>query len=177
MKNKRQYVKINFDTLESMQLQTSDKLYHLYPNGLLVFRDGQLFGKDRQCEKDEFYIIKPYLSKWNCAKNGYWKFNYNGSKRRYRVLAECFLPIPTDLNHLTGTRYLTVDHIDNDSTNDDINNLRWLSLSDNTKRASRIHCKTEEYKKKFSEGVKAAHAAGRYKKHLERLHGGKKDEL
>ena len=175
MKKERQYVRIDFDTLESMQSQASDKLYHLYPNGLLVFRNGQLFGKDKQCEKDEFYVIKPYLNKFYGSQKGYWKFQYKGLKRRYRILAECFKPIPAHLNHLTGTRYLTVDHIDKDSTNDDIDNLRWMSLSDNSKRAT----KTEEYKKKYSDGVRAAHAAGHYKKHLEKhlkeLHGGKNE--
>lgn len=170
MKKERKYVKIDFEELQNMQSQTSDKLYHLYPDGLLVFRDGSLFGKDKQCEKDEFYIIEPYLNKWNSAKKGYWKFHYNGIKRRYRVLAECFKPIPTHLNHLTGTRYLTVDHIDKDSTNDDIDNLQWMSLSDNAAKAMKGFCQTENYKKKYGDGVKAAWAAGRYN-HLKK--GGK----
>lgn len=55
-----------------------------------------------------------------------------GEKRTYKVhrlVAELFIPKPE------GDR-LTVDHIDEDKTNNDVSNLRWISLRENINRSS-----------------------------------------
>ena len=56
-------------------------------------------------------------------KDGYRNF------RIHKLVAEHFIPNPEDLD--------TVDHIDFDLKNNNIDNLQWLSRSDNSKKKKR----------------------------------------
>lgn len=62
--------------------------------------------------------------------NGYllYKLSKDGKQytiRVHRLVAEAFLEIPEELKHLKGTRYLQVNHKDEDKTNNNVNNLEW----------------------------------------------------
>jgi hypothetical protein len=59
--------------------------------------------------------------------DGYLVVSFNSRvKRVHRLVAERFLPAPTN-----DIRTLVVDHLDRDRTNNDVSNLRWCSRSDN----------------------------------------------
>ena len=61
-----------------------------------------------------------------------WK---NGKGKTYsvhRLVAEAFLEIPEELRHLEGTRYLQVNHKDEDKTNNIVSNLEWCDAKYNT---------------------------------------------
>ena len=61
-----------------------------------------------------------------------WK---NGKGKTYsvhRLVAEAFLEIPEELRHLEGTRYLQVNHKDEDKNNNNIDNLEWCDAKYNT---------------------------------------------
>ena len=133
-------------------------------DGLYVSDKSIVYGKDDV----GYYIIKPYLNtycsetyKW---KNGYYKFHFKG--RTYNlhwILARAFIP-----GYELG---LVVDHIDNDSTNNNISNLRWITKSENTSKfwKSLNEEQMTEYKNNYINGLKKAHAEGKYKEHLNRM--------
>jgi hypothetical protein len=71
-----------------------------------------------------FHLSKDYLMKSNLGKNGYYHITLrkdNKSIRHYihRLLAENFIENPFNLK--------IVNHIDNDSTNNDLSNIEWVS--------------------------------------------------
>jgi len=107
-----------------------------------------------------------YLNKsGNDWKNGYYKVRIN--KHLYNLhwlLARAFVS-----GYKVG---LCVDHIDNDSTNNAIENLQWITRGQNTSKfwKSLTAEELEAYKQKYSKGVKAGHDNGNYKKHLKLLH-------
>ena len=77
-----------------------------------------------------------------------WK---NGKGKTYsvhRLVAEAFLEIPEELRHLKGTRYLQVNHKDEDKTNNNVENLEWCSAKYNTNYGTAI--KRRSLKKKKS---------------------------
>ena len=55
-----------------------------------------------------------------------WK-NHNTIKRAHRLIAEAFIPNP---NH-----YKIVGHYDNDKTNNNVSNLYWTTIQENTQKA------------------------------------------
>ena len=70
-----------------------------------------------------------YITKCTLSENrwclGLKKENRWISCRRYRLLALAWIPNPND--------YTEVDHIDRDCSNDSLENLRWVSASENLK--------------------------------------------
>lgn len=89
-----------------------------FPNHFITV-DGKLFNN---CGKQ----LKPYI-----MKKGYHKFElrYNYKSKVYfahQLVALAFIPNPNN--------YDTVDHIDNNTQNNHISNLQWLSKSDNSKK-------------------------------------------
>ena len=79
-------------------------------------------------KKSDGYIVGEYIHK----KTGYIRCYLNQKQyRKHRIIAEQFIPNDDIENKLE------VDHIDRDKTNNHINNLRWVSRSDNNRnRAS-----------------------------------------
>ena len=82
-------------------------------------------------KKKNFQILKPWI-----APNGY-KYIYirfNNTSKRYKVtihslVAKAFLPPPTVKSE--------INHIDCDRTNNNVDNLEWVTSSENTEHAIR----------------------------------------
>ena len=71
---------------------------------------------------------------------GYWQVNFvrNGFTKNNRVhmlVAKAFLPLcPGEIGIKKGQ--WTVDHIDNDKSNNAANNLQWLPCEENSRKAN-----------------------------------------
>lgn len=80
------------------------------------------------------------LLKQNFDKDGYCQvgFNANASHRVHRLIAEAFIPNP---QHLP-----VPDHIDMDKTNNNIENLRWVTYSQNSQNQPKQTGRTSVYK-------------------------------
>lgn len=167
MKNKRNYVA----KIEDITLSNNEVIASTIYEGLYVSNMGRVFGTD----KKGIYEITPYINTWdrinsngkkyNSTKYGYYKFHYN--KKIYRIhalVAHAFVS-----GYIPG---LCVDHVDGNSLNNKADNLQWITRSENTKKfwESMTEEELAEYKKKYSEGLKKAHAAKKYEKHLNNLH-------
>jgi len=71
--------------------------------------------------KTKVKFLKPKL----CNHYGYLTFNLNGKfKKQHRLVAEAFIPNPENKPQ--------VNHIDSDKTNNTIDNLEWVTASENT---------------------------------------------
>ncbi len=89
----------------------------------LIYEDGRIY--NTKYNKFLKYTLKK--EKFTCEK-GYYVVGLTHNKKRYskrlhRLLAETFIPNPNNLP--------CVDHIDRNTHNNDINNLRWVSYRDN----------------------------------------------
>ena len=61
-------------------------------------------------------------------KNGYIRYNVDWSRRMmHEVLADQFIPNPNNYN--------SIDHINSDKFNNDLNNLEWCDIEENKRRA------------------------------------------
>ena len=79
-----------------------------------------------------------FLSIWIDTTTGYAKVSLNGQSYQYhRILARHFIPNPDDLPQ--------VDHIDRNPLNNSIDNLRWISASDNGRNRGRYTQQRREY--------------------------------
>ncbi len=99
-------------------------------------------------------ILCPYLS-----TTGYYTVKLNGKhKKIHRLVAEHFIENPKNLKY--------IDHIDNNKLNNNIDNLRWCTLSDNAKNKSKKpNCSTNYIGiSKFRNGYEA-YVMDNYKKH------------
>ena len=71
------------------------------------------------------------------------------------------------------------DHIDRNTLNNNLDNLQWVTKGQNSKFNWTRLTKEEklERRKIYSAGVKAGHAKGNYKNHLDKLHEYMRDKL
>ena len=84
--------------------------------------------------KRDGFMPKPSLNK----RLGYVDVWLNGHTYRYhRILAKHFIPNPDDLPD--------VDHIDRDRTNNSLENLRWVTRSQNNSNRSKFTLQKREY--------------------------------
>lgn len=97
------------------------------------------------CGKVWSYRTKKFLKPAK-MKNGYLRVGLcKDNKQKFfyvhRLVSETYIPNPENLE--------TVDHIDGNKEHNYINNLRWLSREDNTRRAQNIKVKSIETGKVF----------------------------
>ena len=83
--------------------------------------------------------VRTYLNR----KTGYMYtlLQYKGKTRPttvHRIVAEAFIPNPDNLEQ--------VDHIDNDKTNNNVKNLRWVSRKFNNSRPHAIAMRKKNYR-------------------------------
>jgi len=74
------------------------------------------------------------------TRNGYYRYSLCKEGKIYhrlvhRLLGIAFIPNPDNLPQ--------IDHIDDDSTNNNLSNLQWISASDNIRKASHPVCSKE----------------------------------
>lgn len=88
----------------------------------------------------------------------------------HRIVAELFIPNPENKPY--------VDHIDTNIHNNRVDNLRWVTSSDNnfntiTYKKKRAIYDSDEYRKKLSESHKGKHLSEETKQKMSESHKGK----
>ena len=89
-----------------------------------------------KCPNGSVRFYKGKILKLKTNKYGYLKVNLckNGKVKTFRVnrlVAEAFLEIPEELRHLKGTRYLQVNHKDENKQNNNVENLEFCNCKYN----------------------------------------------
>ena len=133
--------------------------------GVFVSSMGQVLKEVDECNFEICYSYLNKPGKGNEWKKGYYKVRINDNLYNLHwLIARAFVP-----GYELG---LCVDHINNDSTDNRIENLQWITRSENTKKFWKNLTPEElvAYKQKYSKGVKAGHDSGKYKEHLKLLH-------
>lgn len=89
-------------------------------------------------------VLKPGV---NYADYENYRYKKNDGKYRYvgiqRIMMEAFVPVPDELKHLIGTRYLQVNHKDENPRNNTLENLEWCSAKYNTNYGTAMSRKME----------------------------------
>lgn len=91
-----------------------------YENLYMVDNKGNIF----RVKKDGLKLLKPIKDKDGYLFVGLSKFGKIKLKKIHRLVLEAFLPNK-------DADKLTVNHKDEDKTNNNINNLEWLTIGDN----------------------------------------------
>ena len=88
--------------------------------------------------------LKPCI---NYANYENYRYKKNDGKYRYvgiqRIMMEAFVPVPDELKHLMGTRFLQVNHKDENPRNNTLENLEWCSAKYNTNYGTAMRRKVE----------------------------------
>lgn len=147
-----------------------EETYKEIRDGIFINREGKIITKapnTKNLQKKEgmYCYVTPYLNKVKVSdkvpyswEKGYWKFAYNHKTYSvHRLLAEAWLP-----GYFEGA---VVDHINNDSSDNRLENLQWLTFGDNLRKWAG-ECRSDDYKEKYAAAVKRAHAAGKYDNHM-----------
>ena len=105
---------------------------------------------------------------WSYRKNGFLKIKWTNYGRVelyekdshathlvHRLVAEAYLPNPHN--------YDTVDHINGDTRNNCVNNLRWMSLKDNVLKSNNKKVRNVETGEVFDSFIAAAASVNREK--------------
>lgn len=76
-----------------------------------------------------------------------YRYKKNDGKYRYvgiqRIMMEAFVPVPDEMKHLIGTRYLQVNHKDENPQNNTLDNLEWCDARYNTNYGTAMRRKQE----------------------------------
>ena len=108
----------------------------------MAFQPLRDFEDSYEIEVDEPHRIRKigsnrFVNGW-IDNTGYVKIKLNGrTYRLHRILAKHFIPNPDDLPQ--------VDHIDRNSLNNSLENLRWISASNNGRNRGRYTQQKREY--------------------------------
>ena len=110
--------------------------------------------------------VKRNGKKYDCSKN-YTPYTFGRTYYLHRAVAELFLPNPDNKPE--------VDHIDTNTSNNDVSNLRWVTRKENMNnpltKKHMSECKkgyfhSEESKKKMSEAQKGKKFTDEHKKNI-----------
>lgn len=104
----------SYCAIRSAPIPGFEGLYEIFENG-----------KVRRIDTGRF--IQPRVATVGYLVVSLWKNNKGTTKYIHRLLAEAFIPNPHS--------FPTVNHIDGDKTNNDLNNLEWASYGRNNKHA------------------------------------------
>ena len=85
-----------------------------------------------------------------------YRYKKNDGKYRFvgihRIMMEAFVPVPDELKHLIGTRYLHVNHKDENPANNTLENLEWCTAKYNTDYGTAIQRRQETRNKTWARG-------------------------
>ena len=112
-------------------------LYEVSNFGRVRSLDRWVKGRNGSVRLCKGRILKPFTT-----KNGYLKVSLckNGKVKTFKVhrlVVEAFLEIPEELKHLKGTRYLQVNHKDENKQNNNVENLEFCDAKYNTNYGTR----------------------------------------
>lgn len=147
MRTKRQYLN---------ELPEGFKQSPRYDN-IYLNKAGEIYGKDQL----GYFKINTYLNNFDGSNNGYHRFHVPGNRRTnvflHYELARTFLP-----GYQEG---LVCDHIDGNSLNNDIDNLAWITKSENTRKYWKDlpEAKRKKISQSCSKKIKTAWENGSYK--------------
>lgn len=96
----------------------------------MVSKDGKIKSLNYKGTGEE-KVLKPYLDRDGYERIGLSYHSKHICKYVHRLVAEAFIDNPNELE--------TVDHIDNNKTNNSVENLRWLSREENVRKAANEH--------------------------------------
>ena len=97
-----------------------------FENEYLISENGEIFSMPRNGTINEIKKIKPSKSKAGYLRVVLSKNNKVYYKTVHRLVAE---------NFVSGNKTLTVNHIDGNKINNNVENLEWISTGDNTRHA------------------------------------------
>ena len=117
-------------------------------NGFEISNNGQVKSLDRyviqynRWGKPMKRFQKGRLIKQHISKDGYYRVyiirnNKHITIATHLLVAEAFLEIPEELKHLKGTRYLQVNHKDENKLNNNVNNLEFCDRTYNVNYGTR----------------------------------------
>ena len=105
--------------------------------GVLVREDGYIFNKSRGNHRESQPVwTKGSLHTDSKTQHKAYKVIVNGkSNQVHRLVAECFIPNP---EHKP-----TVDHINRDSTDNRVSNLRWATMKEQVENSGKVLNRTD----------------------------------
>jgi hypothetical protein len=120
----------------------------VYKENYIVYSDGRVWSKTKNC-----------FMKLNYNKNGYVyiSLTHNGVREGisiHRLIAQLFIPNPNNKK--------TVNHKDGNKLNNNVNNLEWMTHSENIKHAFSSNIR----KYSQNEGFKNQRGSGNYQSKL-----------
>lgn len=131
-----------------IDIKDYEGLYQTSNLGRARSLDRWVKGKNGSIRLCKGRILKPGTNKDGYLQVDLSKNNKRKTFRVNRLVAEAFLEIPEELRHLKGTRYLQVNHKDENKLNNNVNNLEWCSAKYNSNYGTAI--KRRSLKKKKS---------------------------
>jgi hypothetical protein len=110
---------------------------------ILEFPDYEISNLGNCRNKKRLNILKPILMKRGYYQYGLQKTNEDGKRigtheYQHRLIAKYFIENPCNKSD--------IDHIDGNTSNNNIDNLRWVTKSENLRNQKKANNKTSNYK-------------------------------